>query len=170
MTIYCCPSSSRHSQTDHPFNDIPESDVYDSFDGFDVLSKVEDNRKSYGDKHYSQLLVIDDCSSSLKQNESYLIHLLLNRRHNNLSVFICSQYLVHVPLSIRTNIDYVVALRLSGKELEKLREEFSQLSREQWRQLIQFVWGNKKGRSHEYLAIHHDNDLYFKGMQQIDIK
>lgn len=168
--IYACPPSSRSSAQGHPFNDIPEDHIFDNFDGFEIMDLVEKNRKKYGDNPYSQLLVIDDCSASLKKHEEVLSHLLLNRRHLNLTIFILAQYLVHIPLSLRTNVDSIVAFKLSGKEMEKLRNEFTQLNRREMKQLIHFVWGNNKGRTHEYLVIHPDLDEYYKGMSKIEIK
>lgn len=168
--IYCCPPSSRSSAKDHPFNDIPDESVFDNFDGFEIMDLVEKNRKSYGDHKYSQLLVIDDCSASLKKHEEVLSHLLLNRRHLNLTIFILSQYLVHIPLAIRSNIDCVITFKLSGKEMEKLRTEFTQLNRNEMKQLIHFVWGNNNVKNHEYLVIHGNLDEYYKGMSKIQIK
>ena len=52
------------------------------------------------------LLIFDDCAMSLKRNTSF-IHMCLNKRHVNNCVFILAQTVIHVPVVLRSNYEYL---------------------------------------------------------------
>jgi KaiC/GvpD/RAD55 family RecA-like ATPase len=88
--LYCCPRNSRLSVKDNPLEHLET--VYDELSN-DIKDKIIDNKKLYDeskDKNYQQLLIIDDCSSDLKQlqNINLLSELSENRRHLNLSIIL----------------------------------------------------------------------------------
>ena len=61
--------------------------------------KIKEEYDDKLDKHYNQLLIIDDCTHSLKDNDiaNMLEELSNNRRHLSLSIIILTQYLVSIP-------------------------------------------------------------------------
>lgn len=64
--IYVCPKNSRASIKDNPLEDLET--VFDEL-GEDVRDTIIDNKSRYDEtpeKNYNQLLIIDDCSSDLK--------------------------------------------------------------------------------------------------------
>jgi hypothetical protein len=166
--IYVCPKNSRSSVKDNPLEDLET--VYDELSN-DITDKIIDNKKLYDekkDKNYQQLLIIDDCSSDLKQlqNINLLSQLSKNRRHLNLSIVLLVQYLRDIPRSIRSQPSAVIIFKpANGLDFDIIRKEFINMPNTEFMELMDFVFKEK----HDQLFIDRNNNDLFKNLQRIII-
>ena len=163
--IYVCPPNSRSTVKDNPLCDLET--VYDGLSS-DIFDKIEENNDEYkklDKKNYKQLLIIDDCSSSLKDHENLkmLSKLVMNRRHYSLSIIILVQYLYSVPKPIRSNINALIVFKPLMQDLEILRKEFINMKKDDFYELCRFVFQNK----HDNLFINISNNTLYKNLQKI---
>jgi GTPase SAR1 family protein len=166
--LYCCPTNSQMSVKDNPLSSLET--VYDKLSN-DIKDKIIDNKKQYDedkDKNYQQLLIIDDCSSDLKQlqNINLLSELSKNRRHLNLSLIILVQYLRDLPRSIRSQPSAVIIFKpANGLDYDIIRKEFINMPNVQFMELMDFVFKEK----HDQLFIDRNNNDLFKNLMRIII-
>lgn len=95
------------------------------FTNLDNLPAIIDSIKKTEDR---VLFVFDDCVREIERNKQIIQDLVFNRRHigGGVSLFIITQKLKSIPLSIRSGMDsvYFYSLR-NKKELDNLFEEYT---------------------------------------------
>lgn len=163
--LYVCPPSSRGSIKDNPLADLDT--IYDELSPI-VMEKIKDNKKSYDEanKDYCQLLIIDDCSAFLKDNENMklLSELSKNRRHLSLSIILLVQYIYDIPRSVRNQLSALIIFKpANNNDLEVLRKEFINMKKDDFIELVNFVFENK----HDHLFINKENNSLYKNLQKI---
>jgi hypothetical protein len=126
--IFVAPESSRNSIFNNPLIDLDPEFLFDELNQ-DVKTQVEINKAKYTEtpeKHYQQLLLIDDCTSHLKTNSNIkmLNDLVYNRRHNSLCIILLTQYITSIPASVRSQYNSIVLFKPSKKDYERINKEF----------------------------------------------
>lgn len=168
--IYVCPSNSRNSVKNNPLADLDEKSLYDELSE-NVKNQIIDNKKSYDEvpeKNYRQLLLIDDCSSDLKNvgNINLLSELSKNRRHLNLSIVLLVQYLRDIPRSIRSQPTAVIIFKPGNNlDYDIIRNEYINMKKDVFLELMD--WCFKE--SHDNIFINRNNNALYKNLQKIII-
>jgi len=168
--IYVCPKNSRASVKDNPLDDLEPDSQFDSLSN-DVQDKIYDNKEKYDEtpeKHYNQLLIIDDCSAYLKDNDNIqmLNELSTNRRHLNLSIICLVQYLRLVPFSVRCQVSCLIVFKPANNEdLEIIRKEYINMNKKDFLLLSNYVYKEK----HDNLFVNRENNNLYKNLQKIII-
>jgi hypothetical protein len=163
--IYCCPPNSRGTVKDNP---LEECTVHNGI-SLDIVENIVDNKTKYDEspkKHYNQLLIIDDCTASLKnkQNIEILNELSMNRRHLSLSIILLTQYVTSVPASVRSQLSQIVLFKPSNnKDYDTLKREFINMHGDAFIDFINFVF---KG-AHDNLFIDCNSNEMYKNLQKI---
>jgi len=92
---------------------IPETCIYNSFNQNKLEQMIALQREMIRKKiNRSFLLILDDClyeKSVLKSTA--MRELFLNGRHLHISMIICAQYVMDLSPDLRTNVDYIFAMR-----------------------------------------------------------
>ena len=169
--VYVAPLNSQSTVKDNPLSDIGDENIFNELSEKvkDRVYKIKEEYDDKPDKHYNQLLIIDDCTHSLKDNDiaNMLEELSNNRRHLSLSIIILTQYLVSIPASVRSQISCAIVFKpANNKDLEKIKTEFVNMSNEDFRLLCNFVFENK----HDHLFINRENNNLYKNLQRIVFK
>ena len=165
--IWVCPPSSRNSIQDEKNPLQYANHIFDNLD-YDVSDIVAQNKKSYDEqgKNYSQLLIVDDCGTSLKHSIELLSEMAMNHRHMNLSIIILTQYTISLPKSIRAQVSHPVIFKPSNQDLETIHKEYLlELSKNKFRHLINFVFKEK----HDFLIIDRSSNTYYKNLGKINM-
>jgi DNA replication protein DnaC len=175
--LYCCPLNSRASVTNNPFEDLPENQKFESFSP-DILQKIKEIRKEFLNneiekkkkklkyKNENQLLIIDDCTSELKdkKNLKSFIEMTTNRRHLRLSIILLVQFLRAIPKPIRFQVTDVVLFKTSNRmDSRIIQEEYINMNNEKFLELTNFCWEN----DHDFIFINKNNEQYYKNLQRI---
>ena len=168
--LYVCPQNSRDSIDSNPLADLDDEFLFDSLND-EVKTKIEENNKEYKEtpeKHYQQLLLIDDCTSHLKTRSNILMlnDLVFNRRHNSLCVILLTQYITSIPASVRSQYNGIVLFKPSKKDYDRINSEFLFMKKNDFIDFVDFVFQDR----HDNLFINSDkeNDCY-KNLQKIVI-
>ena len=106
---------------------IPESWIYNDFDEGKVAQLMETQRQQWkGGSGYNCFLILDDCMYDKKVLKSKTMRqLFMNGRHRRVFFVTCQQYCMDMGPDMRSQIDYVFALRdpvISSRK--KLWEQF----------------------------------------------
>jgi DNA polymerase III delta prime subunit len=136
-------SPSLHTVKNDIFNDMDDSKKFKklSEDVFETVDSLHEEGKH-------MLLILDDVSSELKQKEILhdLIVLTKNRRHKGagLSIIIIGHRISDYPVGIRANASLIMLFKpKTKKEEEFIYEQFINLSKEQYKNLINYVYKSR---------------------------
>jgi len=168
--IYVCPKSSQGTVENNPLADLEPNSVFDNM-SYEVQDKIIENKEKYDenkDKHYNQLLILDDCSAYLKDKTilKILSELSKNRRHLSLSILILVQDLIDVPKTVRRQITNLVMFKPSNNDdLETLRKEFVNIKKADFMELSNYVFKEQ----HDNLFVKRHNNEIYKNLQKIII-
>jgi hypothetical protein len=163
------PKTSRASLNDNIFEGLPDNQIFEKLD-FNVVDRIEMIRKDFDKqnetkkKNRNMLLILDDVTASLRDNEDVLIQLTTNRRHLKLSIVLLVQFLMSIPRPIRLQITHITVFKPSNEiEGNIIRDEFANLPSKDFKKLTRFVWRD----SHDFLFIDKQSEKYYKNLQQI---
>lgn len=100
---------------------VPKTCIYNDYNGERINAMLECQRKSIKNGTNRQLfLMLDDCMYDKKVMKGITIrNLFMNGRHRKVFFLNCQQYVMDMPPDLRTNVDYIFALReniMSNKE------------------------------------------------------
>lgn len=167
------PKNSRASIKDNPLDDLPSDQVFEEFDE-NVIEKVKENREEFDKidmkkkRGRNQLLILDDITASLKNNDvmKMLIELATNRRHLKLSIILLVQFLRAVPRPVRFQVTNVVFFKPSNNLDSKIiEEEYVNMKPDEFKALTKFVFQD----SHDFLFIDKNNEKLYKNLNKINI-
>lgn len=155
------------------FNTLPESftKLLHEDRTFQDLTKLEETMNSAEGKC---LFIIDDLVKEIKQYEEILKKLIYNRRHlgDGCSVWMISQKLNVIPLSLRSQADIIYFFSMSArnkKELNALFEDFiTELDRKEFEELVKYVF--KDSEPHDFLYINKRDGHYFKNFNRLQLE
>lgn len=89
---------------------FPQSNIFDDYDE-EQLKKIVKNAlliTEKGKKPPNILLCFDDCVCDFRSKHMRIFKkIILHRRHLNLSVILCNQYIKEFPPYLRNNTDYI---------------------------------------------------------------
>lgn len=178
--IVCMPASSLSSlDPEHPFNFLDH--VYNDLD-VDVMSEirsfVEDASATLNERTFERertLLIIDDLAAQLKSPEiqKMFLEMILNRRHLRLCIIIITQAFNLIPLKIRKNLSHIITFGFVNKKEDKLLyDEIMQVDREEYEDLIRYVFGDaasrpRNRRSHDFLYVDLLGREYYKNWNRL---
>jgi hypothetical protein len=160
------PRTSRASLKNNIFEDLPDDQVFNKLD-YTVDDKIKEIRKSFDEskkKNQNMLLILDDITASLRDNEDLLVELITNRRHNKLSIILLVQFLMSIPRPIRLLITNLTVFKPSNEiESSVIKDEFITLPTKDWKSLSRFVCRD----NHDFMFIDKSNNKYYKNLQLI---
>ena len=168
--ILVMPSNSRKSIKNNPFDDLPEDQVFESFND-SVIGKIKEIRESFDDKkkkkrNRNQLLILDDITAYLKDDPRLLIELATNRRHLKLSIVLLVQFIRSIPRPVRFQVTHLTFFKPANELDSKIiEEEYLNLKKDDFKNLSRFVFEN----SHDFLMIDKNSELYYKNLNKINI-
>jgi hypothetical protein len=92
---------------------VPRTCIYNDFRGDRIDAMLEVQRKSIKRGSKRRLfLMLDDCMYDKKVMKGTNIrNLFMNGRHRRIFFLNCQQYVMDMPPDLRTNVDYIFALR-----------------------------------------------------------
>ena len=154
----------------NPLIDLDNECLFDELND-DVKAQIKKNKEVYAEtpeKHYQQLLLIDDCTSHLKTRSNILMlnDLVFNRRHNSLCVILLTQYITSIPASVRSQYNGIVLYKPTKKDYDKINSEFLFMKKNKFIDFVDFVFQDR----HDNLFINSDKENdYYKNLQKIVI-
>ena len=125
-----CPSNSRSSIKDDFWeNNLETEQIYDDLNIdnlIDAYSKIEID----SDNNFKSLIILDDVQKNLKGDcEKLLLHIINNRRHNRICIWICCQNYKTIPLQVRLTLTDLFIFKVGKQEIENIYEELTEIDK-----------------------------------------
>lgn len=118
-----------------------------------------------------QLFILDDVVNDIHANLYHILTAILNRRHFNISIIVCTQKYNLLDLSLRIASSGVFFWHTNNlKEIESFREELVQLPQKTFYMMLNQVWSKPK----QFLFFKQDDPKshmfpFFAGFNQLQI-
>ena len=125
-----CPANSRSSIKDDFWeNNLEDEQIYDDLtidNLIDVYSKIEQDAL----QGFKSLIILDDVQRNLKGDcEKFLLHIINNRRHNRICIWICCQNYKTIPLQVRLTLTDLFIFKVGKQEIENIYEELTEIDK-----------------------------------------
>jgi GTPase SAR1 family protein len=162
------PSNSRNSMKNNFFDkSIPEDQIFDNVSYEDLLN-VYDIAKENVLENYNTLIIFDDTQKYFKEksNEKLLLHIINNRRHARISIWLCCQNYITIPRTIRQGLTDLFIFKINKTEMENIFNE----QIEQFKDNFMNIMKNIYDKPHTFLYINTNSQRLFKNWDEIIIK
>lgn len=125
-----CPSNSRQSIKDDFWDkNLEHEQIYDDLDIdslIDVYSRIEHDSI----QGFRSLIILDDVQKSLKGDcEKFLLHIINNRRHNRICIWLCCQNYKTIPMQVRMALTDLFIFKVGKQELENIYSELTEIDK-----------------------------------------
>lgn len=168
------PPNSLNSIKDSIFSKLKKDQIYDSLTRENLeaaYGRAEENARA--DTPKSTLIVFDDVQAYFKNKEieSFLLHMVNNRRHARLSFFIIAQSYQKIPRQIRLACTHLFAFRLSKSNLEDIYAELSEISQPNWNSILREYKKRVKedAEAHPFLFMDVNQQRYFVDWDELEV-
>ena len=92
----------------------------------DAYSKIEQDSLL----GFKSLIILDDVQKNLKGDcEKFLLHIINNRRHNRICIWICCQNYKTIPLQVRLTLTDLFIFKVGKQEIENIYEELTEIDK-----------------------------------------
>lgn len=164
--FYVCPSSS--SLKDDVFNKLPNDKRYPDLTEESLSAILSICEAS--EKDEKNMIVIDDCASSLKDNSlrTMFLRLILNRRHigGGVSVIIVSQSYNLLPLQLRKMLNTLILFKPTFEEFTLVNDEIFYQDKKNLKKMMEFFFDEK----YKFITYNLDTGRYYKNFDPVIIE
>ena len=159
-----CPSNSRSSIKDDFWeNNLETEQIYDDLNIdnlIDAYSKIELD----ADNNFKSLIILDDVQKNLKGDcEKLLLHIINNRRHNRICIWICCQNYKTIPLQVRYALTDLFIFEVGKGELENIYEELTEIDKNKFN----IITNNAYKVDHSFLYLNCLSQRLFNNWDEI---
>lgn len=159
-----CPSNSRSSIKDDFWeNNLETEQIYDDLNIdnlIDAYSKIELD----SDNNFKSLIILDDVQKNLKGDcEKLLLHIINNRRHNRICIWICCQNYKTIPLQVRLALTDLFIFKVGKGELENIYEELTEIDKNKFN----IITNNAYKVDHSFLYLNCLSQRLFNNWDEI---
>ena len=159
-----CPRNSRSSIKDDFWeNNLETEQIYDDLNIdnlIDAYSKIEID----SDNNFKSLIILDDVQKNLKGDcEKLLLHIINNRRHNRICIWICCQNYKTIPLQVRLALTDLFIFKVGKGELENIYEELTEIDKNKFN----IITNNAYKVDHSFLYLNCLSQRLFNNWDEI---
>lgn len=166
IILFCPPNSRASIKNDFWGKNIEEDNIFDelNLENLETAYNIAELNASEG---YKTLIILDDVQKYLKgENEKYLLHMVNNRRHAGLSIWLCCQNYKNIPLQVRQNLTDLFIFKVNKNELSNIFDEQIEMYKNKFDDIINKIFKNP----HDFLYINSLNQRFFDNWDEIIIQ
>jgi len=167
-TIFCfIPPNSRQSIKDSFFDKyLPADQLFDELT-YDDLQSCYDVAQDNARENLKTLIILDDQQKYLKDPDiqKLLLHMVNNRRHASLSIWLCCQTYNSIPRQIRQGLNNLFVFKINKTEMTNIFTEQIELDDKMMRQVLKYVFKEP----HDFMYINADTQRLFSNWHEIEI-
>ena len=166
IILFCPPNSRGSINGDFWASNLEDEDIYDELN-FDNLQEAYDIAQANRDEGLRTLIILDDVQKQMKgENEKLLLHMINNRRHASLSIWLACQNYISIPKQVRQNLTDMFVFKVSKVEMSNIFNEHLELSKDIFEKLQQMLYKVP----HEFLYINTLSGRMFQQWNEIIIE
>jgi hypothetical protein len=145
---------------------IPPDQLFDELT-IDTLNTVYERVKEDASEGYKSLIIFDDVQKSMKDTEvmKQLLHMVNNRRHLGLSLWLANQNYYALPKQVRFGLTDIFLFNVSKKELENVNDEQLELPKDLYHRILK----NCFQKPHDFMYINPNTGRIFSNWDEIII-
>jgi GTPase SAR1 family protein len=166
IILFCPPNSRGSINNDFWGKNLEDEDIYDELT-FENLQEAYDIAMMNRDEGLRTLIIFDDVQKQMKgENEKLLLHMINNRRHASLSLWLACQNYISIPKQVRQNLTDMFIFKVSKVEMGNIFTEHLELSKEIFEKLQQMLFK----QPHEFLYINTLTGRLFRNWDELVIE
>ena len=166
IILFCPPNSRGSINNDFWGKNLEDEDIYDELT-FDNLQEAYDIAQANRDEGLRTLIIFDDVQKQMKgENEKLLLHMINNRRHASLSLWLACQNYISIPKQVRQNLTDMFVFKVSKVEMGNIFTEHLEVSKEVFEKLQQMLFK----LPHEFLYINTLSGRLFQNWNEVIIE
>ena len=125
-----CPANSRASiKNDFWDSNLEPEHIYDDLT-IDSLIDAYTLIEHDSEQGLRSLIILDDVQKSLKGDcEKFLLHIINNRRHNRICIWLCCQNYKTIPMQVRMALTDLFIFKVGKQELENIYSELTEIDK-----------------------------------------
>ncbi len=160
------PSNSRNSIRNGFFDkNLPEDQIFDDV-SLENLQYVYDKAQDDAKEDLNTLIIFDDTQKYLKgECEKLLLHIINNRRHARVSIWLACQTYNSIPRQVRQGITDLFIFKINKTEMENIFNEMVEQHKKIFHDILQFVFD----KPHNFLFLDTNSQRLFKNWNEIII-
>ena len=164
------PSTSRASIKNNIFGELPEDQLYEGLN-FDILSEVYEKLLQSSKEKERSLLILDDVQSYYKdpEVEKNLLHLINNRRHLKISIFIIAQNYTKIGRQIRMALTDLFVFNVSKEQYADISDELVNIDKKLFEEVLKMYKTYVKTSPKSFLYFNVDIGDFFIDWNEIQI-
>jgi hypothetical protein len=164
IILFCPPNSRASIKDDFWAENLPEDQIYDELT-VEALQDAYDVAQMNAEEGYKTLIILDDVQKYLKENDiqKLLLHMVNNRRHAQLSLWMACQTYISIPRQVRQGLTTLFIFKVSKIEMSNIFTEAIELPSDKFQNIINMAYKNK----HEFIYIDTNSRRIFLGWDEI---
>lgn len=163
IILFCPPNSRDSIKNDFWGKNLPEENIFDdlSMENLQSAYNVAEQNALEG---YRTLIILDDVQKSLKgDNQKFLLHMVNNKRHASLSIWLACQNYKSIPPQIRSVITDMFIFKINKQEMEYIFEEHIEETKKKFEEILKLLFQNE----HDFLYINTMNQRLFNNWDEL---
>lgn len=166
IILFCPPNSRASIKDDFWGNNLEEDSIFDdlNLENLQYAYNVAENNAREG---FKTLIILDDVQKYLKGDcEKFLLHMVNNRRHACLSIWLCCQNYKNIPLQVRQNLTDLFIFKVNKNEALNIFNEQIELFKDKFDLIISKIFN----KPHDFLYINSLTQRFFDNWNEIIIE
>lgn len=157
IILFCPPNSRASIKNDFWDVNLPEEYIYDELN-LDNLQEAYDIAQENAHNGLKTLIVLDDVQKFLKgECEKTLLHMVNNRRHASLSIWLACQTYNSIPRQVRQGLTDLFVFKINKTEMNNIFNEQIELFADKFQEILGMLYK----KPHEFLYINSNTQRIF---------
>ena len=164
--ILFCPPNSRASIKNDFWSVLPEEQIYDELN-IETLTEAYQMAEANAAEGFRTLIVLDDVQKSLKgEAEKLLLHMVNNRRHAGLSIWMACQTYKSIPRQVRQGLSSLFIFKIQKGEMATIFEEQVEISDNIYKAILDISYK----KPHDFIFIDTNSQNIFVNWDKVIIE
>lgn len=164
IILFCPPNSRASIQNDFWSQHLPEEQIFDELT-LESLQNAYDIAQLNAHEEFKTLIILDDVQKYLKDNEiqKLLLHMVNNRRHAQLSIWMACQTFISIPRQVRQGLTNLFVFKVSKIEMENIMREAVEIDNEAFNKILNIAYN----KLHDFIFIDTNSKRIFLNWDEI---
>lgn len=163
--ILFCPPNSRASIKNDFWSVLPEEQIYDELN-LNTLTEAYNVSEANAAEGFRTLIVLDDVQKSLKgECEKLLLHMVNNRRHAALSIWMACQTYKSIPRQVRQGLTSLFIFKIQKGEMATIFDEQVEIADSVYKEILDMSYK----KAHDFIFIDSNSQRIFINWDEVII-
>lgn len=163
--ILFCPPNSRASIKNDFWSVLPDEQIYDELT-YETLAEAYQLAESNASEGFKTLIVLDDVQKNLKgEAEKLLLHMVNNRRHASLSIWMACQTYKSIPRQVRQGLTSLFIFKIQKGEMSTIFDEQVEISENVYKDILSLSYK----KPHDFIFIDTNTQRIFINFDEVII-